>query len=469
MSLRASLAAFCLVATPAVAQEFTPLTADAIASKGLCQALADSSPVREYYTTTKCEPQRDGKLNGNSIRYAPKGELEALRKKCPDGILKCTFAADAALGKAPAESARMFEALLLQHDRAVVQSFIHLPEFNQYWAGAYLDEENFWFMDAIEGLALTAGPEKSDALRHLIDTPERRDNAGQDLRLRLAKALWGLGAKTAVPEIVGLLDIEHFKRYPGRDFREALLMALAFWGSDAAEALCADNMADISSADDLGACMLYLGKRGKKDASKTIIRQAERGRDMALHALGLLGTPEALKYLQGLREKDGEGPAYIARDVALANAGDKKAWKSIETTLTRSARPDRTALHAMGFLTGPAAKQGAALLAKNAKAWLKENAETHATSMAIRAQLGDKAALAALPELLESPDSSVREAVAKAAGGDFGNVWSGMAGWGLIADASLLPALAEAQKAESNKGARELYAHAIMAVKGGLR
>ncbi len=468
MSLRQSVLALSLAASPALAQEFTPLTSEAISSKGLCQAIAESSPVKEYYTTT-CNPQRDGKLNANSLRCAPKAELAAFQSKCDDGILRCAFVADAATGKAPAGWDRMFEAMLLQHDREVVKSIIHLPEFNQYWAGACLNEEAHDFMDAIEGLALTGDAGKVEVLRNLVNTQEKLDDAGQELRLRLARAFWAIGGKAAAPEMLALLDLAHIKRYPGRDFRELLLMALAHWGSDAAESLCADNMAEISNDADLGSCMLYLAKRGRKDTSKAMIRQAERGREPALHALGLLGTPEAVKYLSGLRESEGDGPAYIARDVALANAGDKKAWKDIEATLTRSARPDKSALFAMGFLTGNAAKPGAAMLAKHAKAWKKESAETHALSVAIRAQLGDKGALGELPELLEGPDASVREIVAKAIGGEFGNVWSGMPGFGLVADESLIAPLAESMKAESNESSRELYARAMMAIRGALR
>lgn len=467
-SVGVSIAVQALWAPAARADDVVPLTAEAVSSKGICDAVAASTPVKEYYTTT-CKAQEDGQLNGNSLRCTPKAELADYYAKCPDGVLRCNFTAEVALGKAPSGWEEMFERLLLQHDRDVVKSVIHLPDFNQYWAGACLNKENYRFMDAIEGLALLAGPEKAGALRGLLDTKERRDELGQDLRLRVARALWAMGAKALTPEIMGLLELEHIKRYPGRDFREVLLMALAHWGSDAAESLCADNMAEISNDGDLGACLLYLAKRGRKDTVKTMIRQAERGREPALHALGLLGGPDALKYLGGLREKNGEGPAYIARDVALANAGDKKAWKSIEANLARSARPDRSALNAMGFLSGGAAKQGAGLLARFAKAWKKENEAMYALSVAIRAQLGDKAALKELPELLESPEADVREQVAKAIGGDFGNVWSGMPGFGLVADASLLPALAEALKAESSKSARELLSQAIFAIRGGLR
>ncbi len=60
-------------------------------------------------------------------------------------------------------------------------------------------------------------------------------------------------------------------------------------------------------------------------------------------------------------------------------------------------------------------------------------------------------------------------AVVKAIGGDFGNVWSGMAGFGIVADDSLLAPLAEAHENESKKDRRERIGAAILNIRAAVR
>lgn len=449
---------------------WNPLTEQAVNEKGICAALAESSPVREYYDLT-CQKGRGEYLGRNDYRCTPKGELVDFEKQCNDQpVLACGFVAAAAKGAAPAGLSRMFEGLLLSHDRALTAKVIHLPKANQYIAGSCLEEENYRYTKALDGLGVVGTPEQGKVVMALIDSPEKLADIGAEERLQIVRALWGMGAKEQTAAAMSLLDMAHIQRYPGREFREMLLMAMAEWGAADAEALCEQNLRDIKDEADLGACMLYLARRGKQDAVKSMIRQVERARDPGLQAIGILGGKDALAFLTGLRDQEGEGPAYMARDVALVNAGDKKAWKDVEATLNRNARPDRQVLAQLGYLsTNPAAaKQAVKFLQGKAKAWQKENLEMYGLSVAIRTQLGDASAIPDVIRLLEGPDESTRVAVGKAIGGDFGNVWSSMPGFGLVAEKALIPALAEAHSNEANKGHREMFGRALVNVRAAV-
>ncbi len=451
--------------------DWTPLTAEDIEGKGICKALAESSPVKEYYDVD-CEHEGEGHLKPHKLKCTPKAELAAYQAKCDDDVLACDLVPMSVTGKTPAGWARMLEGMVLMHDRSVVDANIHLPDYNHYWAGACMHEDNYRFMSAVEALGAAGSPEQAPAIAALMDSEADRKELGKDLRMRIVSGMWWIGGNEAASEgFVGLLDIAHMQRYPGREFREMALMALTQWANPAAESVCADNIRDIKNDADLGACMLYLARQGRKDMGKKMVRQVERAREPGLHALGILGGKEAKGYLTDLRESQGEGQAYVARDVALVNAGDKKAWKSVEATLTRSARPNKSALKAVAFLAGnkKAAKKAIKFLSKHAKAWKKEDADTHALSVAVRAQLGDKKAIKELPKLIDSPDEGVRMAVVKAIGGDFGNVWSGMAGFGIVADDSLLAPLAEAHENESKKDRRERIGAAILNIRAAVR
>ena len=459
-------------AAPTLADDWKPLSENSVGPK-FCQEFKETSPAKEYFEVTKCDWDGQGTLGRSNLQCKKKGEFEKFNSNCSDGILKCNLVPKAVTSKAPKSYATMFEGLLLVHNKEMIEKLIHLPKSNQHLGGSCLSEDSFPFEDGVLGIGITGNPEQVAVLDNLLadDWRVKELVGGAAMRLQIAQAYWWLGNKAGDKNLIKLLTLPHVKRYPGREFREVLLSALAEWKSDAAVEVCGENLRDFKNDADLGACMLYLARRGKKEYEKKMIRQSERARSVGPISLGILGSKKAKAHLKSLKKEKGDGPAYFALDVANYIAGDAKSWKKIQETMTKRSTPDRGNFATLAFIGAKPkkAKKVISFLKKNEKKWKKERKERAAMSVAVRAQLGDKSAIKALVKLLESPDGDVRKAATQFIGGDWGNVWNYMPGLGVVADPKLLPALAEAHDNESNESEREKIARAALNVRAAIR
>ena len=448
-----------------------PLTQAQIDASGFCKAFEASVPVASALTIRKCS-YTTGKINNGNFGCGPNDKLTKLLSDCKSPTA-CNLTPDAVQGKADTGLADLFRGLLRVHDKTLIDSLLIGPDGNQYLAGSCLQEDIDPSPLALAGLAMTGEPGDVAALDALLAEQWLLDSvsAGAETRLQIAKAYQWLGTKAGATSLAKLLEIEHTKRYSGREFREMALTTLGQWGSDAAVAYCADNLRDIKDEADLGACLLYLARLGKAEHAGKAIRQVERARNIGLIGLGLLGGAEVKTYLADLKEKSGDGPAYVAIDLAQVLAGNDKSWAKVEAILGAVGSPAREHITMVGFLAArpAAAKKAAAFLKKQAPRWKKESADRHAMSVAIRAQLGEAEAIPELVSLIGSPDKDVREQAAIGVGGDYGNVWSAMPGFGLVVDERIVAALASAHRDEGEFSIREKQGHAMLAIRGALR
>ncbi|MFO0676210.1 MAG: HEAT repeat domain-containing protein [Polyangiaceae bacterium] len=458
-----------LVPSSASAKPWTPLTQANVDAKGFCPAFTASSPVAEYWEVEKCSVKPKESIGTNQIHCNPKGVFKTFLAKC-EHPLACNVVPDAVEGKLGAEYQDLFEGLLLQHDRALVQKLVSGPKYNQYFAGSCLQEDKFPFYEAILGLGIAGKPEQVASLNTLVSEDWRVDLLGKDLRDNLARSYFWLGNKAGAPSVMKLMPLAHVTQFPGRQFRQTILLALGEWGVDDGVSVCGPNLRDIQDGGDLGACMTYLARRGKKEFASAMVRQAGRVGDPANHALGLLGGPEATKYLESLESK-GDGPGYLDRDIALANVGKANAWAKIEKSLKITPCPGQREMGALGWFSTNAAlkKKAIALLTDRGNQCKKEKQPARqAYALAIRGQLGDTTVVKELAAFLDSPDREVRESAVRGIGSDWGSYGNG-APFAVVANPAILPALAKAHRDESEESLREEMARAMLNVRAVIR
>lgn len=464
------------LATPAAAQ-WTPLTLESIEKNGRCGSITASSPYKEYYDI-ECEV-REGKefIEMSNFTCKPKGVLKDAKDKCDRAPLECKLVIQELTGKTPQGWAKMYEASLLINDKAVVKKLFNKERTGAGWymGGDCFAENNYWWRASVLGLGIVGKPEQLPSLLKLIGdkfTSEEIEHR-KDEREEIAKALWWIGSKAEAAKLMTMLDIEYLKKHKNEKQTAVLLAALAVYESDVALELCGENMTDIQGREDLFACFHYLGMRGAKQYVKSMIRNSGRLGSNSYGPMGKIGGKEIKKYLEKLAAKEGDGRAYLSRDIARYNAGgNAKLLKAIKATLDTSGRPDIRVLSAFGYLVGN--KKGSKAVIKllrkvGNKHWKDKSDEYWAYSLGIQHHLGDKKAMKDLLELLESPDADTRRGVVRVVGGSFFRISNQTFASGVIADEKLLKALVEARKHEGRKGDKILYGNAILNVRAALR
>ena len=473
MRKKYSLVAVVMMASAVmVSAQSKKLTLDMV-GPGFCDQFPKTSPVAEYWNVSECSWNGENTLGRGQLKCERKGDYKKFHDMCGTKPLECNLVPDLLSGKSKIDYATMFERMLIVHDKEIVEKMIVAPKWNQYFAGACLKQEYFPQFEATLGLGIAGDKSQIGALDTLFANDWRVNNivSGLAMRKNIADAYFWLGNKDGAKTMMKMLPISHIQRYPGREFREVSLSAMAEWQRDDAVDLCANNLRDIKVEGDLAACMLYLARLGKSGGMKSMIRHAERARHLGPVAIGMLGSKQAKSYLKDLKKEKGDGPAYFHIDFAQYLSGDKKAWKKMQDTLTARATPDKRALGMLGFVAGNAklSKQVSKFLKKNEKKWKKERKEIYTLSVGVRAQLGDKKATAELGKLINDKDKSVRSMAVRAAGGDWGNVHSGMVGFGVVPDAALIKPLGQAHREEESKSLREQMARAMLNVRGAVR
>ena len=209
-----------LVSSVAVAENnATFLTQKSIDEKGLCEAIKASTPVKQYFEVKKCEYKGTGHLGRGNFTCHPKGLLEKFRRRC-SSPLQCKLVPKALTGKLEAEYATMFAGVLRVHDKQLVEKYIHLPKYNQYYAGSCLSQDYYLFREALLGLGIAGRADQVGSLNGLVDQEWKLKeiSSGRAVRNDLAWAYWWLGAKDGAEQLVKMVTIEHMQRYPEESF-----------------------------------------------------------------------------------------------------------------------------------------------------------------------------------------------------------------------------------------------------------
>ena len=431
-----------------------------IRAEGVCEAVATSSPFAEYWEVTGCRGGAGGlgRLDGSA-----KGQLDTYIDTCLSGVDACSFVGPAIRGQGDAAYRKLFQGLLLTHDAEVLDA---LGKKDLWWAGAFFSDRGFLYHDGIVGLGIFGEPADRKYLEALVDTEYKRGELGRDLRNKVARSFWWLGDAASAEAMVGLLEPEHAKRYKDREFRPIILTALLEWGSEAAVPFCEENMRDLGGQD-RAACMMYLAGLGKTSKVKDMVRYVEESGDEAVLALALTRTPEARAYF----EKTVDPYDTRTRIAALALSGAKGGMALVTKQVKEGTWDNYESLAALSWFAGtPEAAKAAKLVALVGSQEKKRGDESgYALAVAVRAQLGDRAAVSELLSLLDSPSEDVRSTVVDNVGGSFGRVMAPVRPTEIVAERALMEAIVDAMERESDEDERADMARAALNIRARLR
>lgn len=454
-----------LSASEEVAKEagWSLLTAEDVRAKGACKALSETSPAKEYWLVDDCNERDSGKLSW--FRGEPKGFYKTYLDQCYDDVLGCSFVPKALAGEPLDDHRKLFQGLLLMHDKELVDAVVGGSAYNIYYGGSFFNERQFGFFGAIEGVGILGHQGDRPYLDGIVDQQWKADNLGRDLRNRVTRSYWWLGDKAAAPMLMSMLTRENATRHQNREFRMIILATLTAWESDEAVDFCQENLRDLGN-EDRTACMFYLNSRGKGDAS-TFLRYIEDSDDEGYFVLGQTGSAEAREYLAKEITDN-----YIEPVVGLIMAGDKKALTRFdkEVRTTKDWHNART-VRALAYFAGTP-------LEGKALGWVKAIEESFsaegyeqdlAMAQAIRAQLGDKSIIPTLVKKIDGPDEAVRETITRHIGGSWGLTLTPYANTMIVADEDLYKGLIKAIQNESDDGNRERMTNAALNIRARLR
>lgn len=292
------------------------------------------------------------------------------------------------------------------------------------------------------------------------------------------------------------------------EFKQNALRLLARQGSDEGVAYCTNVLKKGDDKSVTKVCTWYLAERGAKDAGDIMLRNLE-GSDSTwfMHAAGLLGVKDAVDVLKPKFEKDNDAEPGMTTTVTLLNLGDKSydyaadmvAWIQGRRPLSIEDRAKKTAelkdkkkknaaenwkkreeqeneraakaacIEATYIVNKDAAKKIDDALRITAKRADWPEASTMAWGAL--AQRGDKAAVAELAKLLNSPKEAVRDRALDQVGGRYEESQSFpqyQGRVGVVTDASLVPALLKYIENEQSADKRTRALRAIGAIRGGL-
>jgi HEAT repeat protein len=252
---------------------------------------------------------------------------------------------------------------------------------------------------------------------------------------------------------------------------------------------------------------MYLGHRKAKGAYSKIIRVMEKNQEVAIRALGDMGEKKAIKVLEEYLEQNdnNNGNRRIGAVVSLVNLGAKKHQKelmsylkgekhlskkqlereakkaakakkrkkkkkakkkekNIEFKLVRQALMESTRITNKAALKAVKKAMVAATKLKDPRGKIWEHQVYGAVALA---QMGDKKAVKQLVEFLDSPKEKIRKAVIDTIGGRWHVPHSNYMnrGTGVVADASLLPAVYNYYNNEPKKADKTKAVQAAAVIK----
>lgn len=292
------------------------------------------------------------------------------------------------------------------------------------------------------------------------------------------------------------------------EFKQNALRLLARQGSDEGVGYCMNVLKKGDDKSVTKVCTWYLAERGAKDAGDIMLRNLDSSdATWFMHAAGILGVKDAVDVLKPKYEKDNDAEPGMPLASTLLNLGDKSfdyaadmaAWiqgrrpLSIEDRAKKAAElkdkkkkgaaeswkkreeqdNERAAKAACIEATYVVNKDAAKKIDDALRITAKRTDWPEASTMAwgALAQRGDKAAVAELAKLLNSPKEDVRDRALDQVGGRYEESQSFpqyQGRVGVVTDASLVPALLKYIENEQNADKRARALRAIGAIRGGL-
>ncbi len=420
------------------------------------------TPLQAKYFTWENE--------AGGLKCATKGKLQELvgdPNKCYLDLDECPPALAALQGKLDADMVALFGDLITHDDKG------DKPTFTAACPG--VNGPQFTHLLGFKGVGYAKATQYTDAVLGLV-TKARIDKAGQNIRSAVTDTLWLLGDKAkAVPALKDLVEYDT----RNSDYKHPALQALGAWKSDAAVAYCTNALTAEKDGRLVDSCIMYLGAVGSSAAYDKMIRVMEKHDDYVVRALGSLGEKKAIKVLeQYIADHEAVSDKRLAAVVSLINLGEDKHMAELEMCLQgekplttkqkekaaekaakakakgKAVKPEKpkkadeklvqmAAMESVRVTNEKVAKRlttalQAAAKAKDAKAW-----KGYLYATVALAQRGDAGAVKALIGELESPTENIRTAVIDTIGGRYDVPHSNFMnrGLGVVADASLLPAV----------------------------
>jgi HEAT repeat protein len=432
------------------------------------------------------------------LRCEPKGALKKLvnePNKCYLDLDECAPSIDGLQGKVDADIKALLHDLIKSAPKGKAANFT-----------AACPGENgpqFTHLLGFKGVAYTGNTAALPDL-HKLATPENVANLGQNVRTGVTYALSLLG-KNADSEKALINLIKHDTRSFKHHHRA--IQTLDAWGSDGVVDYCTDALTSKKNQQLVQSCIMYLGHRKAKGAYSKIIRVMEKNQEVAIRALGDMGEKKAIKVLEEYLEQNdnNNGNRRIGAVVSLVNLGAKKHQKelmsylkgekhlskkqlereakkaakakkrkkkkkakkkekNIEFKLVRQALMESTRITNKAALKAVKKAMVAATKLKDPRGKIWEHQVYGAVALA---QMGDKKAVKQLVEFLDSPKEKIRKAVIDTIGGRWHVPHSNYMnrGTGVVADASLLPAVYNYYNNEPKKADKTKAVQAAAVIK----
>lgn len=454
-----------------------PVLVSMLALAGVASAQSGANPLQKKYVT------REG-VDGIQCRaISTLKDLTADKYKCypAAGAEKCGASLDAAKGKLDGKMLELFNDLLQKDAKG---GFL-------YSAGCKdLGGAEFAEFLAVGGIGYAKDTAHLDALLAL-GKPESLASMGGEPRAQLIASLGRFGEPQKA-KILPVLKNALATKGSMLTFKQNALKLMARFGSDDGVAYCLDVLKQGNDKDVSKVCSWYLAERKASGAAAILTQRYEDQKLFYGRALGLLGDKSAVEVLKAEYEKNAGSAVALPVTVALLNIGDKsydyagdlvamiqgkrplsikdRAKKAEELAAKKKnadtkwqKREDETqedvarsaAIESTYAIDAASAKKIDEALRATAKKteWVK------ASAMASSAlgQRGDKAAVGDLIKLLSSSKKEAREIAVNAFGAryDVPEAFLEYVGRkGVVADASVPPALFTYIDNESNEGAR---------------
>jgi hypothetical protein len=438
-----------------------------------------ANPTQKKYVT------REGVSGMMCHAVGPLKELTQDKYKCypAAGAEKCGASLDAAKGKLDGKMLELF-ADLLKTDGAAKPGYL-------YSAGCKdLGGADFAEFLAVGGIGYAKDVAHIDSLIAL-GSPASLAGMGGEPRSQLIAALGRFGDSQKA-KVLPVLKNALATKGSMLDFKKNTLKLMARFGSDDGVAYCLDVLKQGTDKDVSKTCAWYLAERKNAGAAAILTQRYEDNKLSYGRALGLLGAKSAVDVLKAEYEKSAGSAVALPATVALLNIGDKSYDYAADlTAMIQGKRP---------LSIKDRAKKAEELAAKKKNAdtkWQKREDETQedvARAAAIEStyafdaasakkiddalrltakktewvkasafassalgQRGDKAAVGDLVKLLGSSKKEAREIAVNAFGAryDVPEAFLEYVGRkGVVADASVPPALFTYIENESNEGAR---------------
>lgn len=160
---------------------------------------------------------------------------------------------------------------------------------------------------------------------------KRADDASSINRMIIVDTLWRLGAKSEIPTMTKMLDLNG-----NSSFKQQIIRYLTEWKSDAAVSFCKQKIRNAKDKDLKESCMLYLGHRKTPGVTKDILSNINKSPVAVAWSLALLGDSSAKEKLSKhlKKNKNWNPKKKIPFLVALVNLGKNDHMTDLKTFMS---------------------------------------------------------------------------------------------------------------------------------------